>query len=58
MFYMTKVELESISDADMHLFFETAMRGGVSYISQRYSQVNKKNLKSYNPKEEPKHIYT
>ena len=38
---MTKVELELISDADMYLFFEKGMRGGVSYISERYSKANK-----------------
>ena len=42
MFTMTKVELELISDADMYLFFEKGMRGGVSYISKRYNpkQIN------------------
>ena len=32
------------------------MRGGVSYISNRYSKANNKSLKSYNPKQELKHI--
>ena len=31
---MTKVDLEFTSDADMYLFFEKGMRGGVSYISE------------------------
>ena len=47
---MTKVELELISDADMHLFFEKGMRGGVSYISKRHGKTNNKYLKSYDPK--------
>ena len=46
MFNMTKVELETISDADMYLFFENDMRGGVSYISKRYSKTSNKYLKS------------
>ena len=33
----TKVELELIPDSDKSLFFEKGMRGGVSYISKRYS---------------------
>ena len=32
------------------------MRGGVSYISNRYSKANNKYLKSYDPKQESKHI--
>ena len=35
MLSMKKVEF--ISDADMYLFFEKGVRGGVSYISERYS---------------------
>ena len=31
---MTKVELEKISNADMHLFIEKGMRGGISYINK------------------------
>ena len=33
------------------------MRGGVFYISKRYSKANNKYLKSYDPKQELKHIY-
>ena len=32
------------------------MRGRVSYISNRYSKANKKHLKSYDSKQESKHI--
>ena len=52
---MTKVELELISDLDMYIFFE-GMSSGVSYISKRYSKANNKYLKSYDPKQESKHI--
>ena len=56
MLNMTKVELELISDLDMYIFFEKGMRGGVSYISDRYKKANNKYLKSYDPKQESKHI--
>ena len=44
---MTKFELELISDADICLFFEKAMRGGVSYICKRYGKASNKYLKSF-----------
>ena len=56
MLNMTKVELKFISDLDMYIFFEKGMRSGVSYISKKYSKANNKYLKSYDPKQESKHI--
>ena len=53
---LTKVKLELISDPDMYIFFEKGMIRGVSYISNRYSKTNNKCLKSYDPKQESKHI--
>ena len=55
MLNMTKVELELIPDPDMYIFLEKGTRGGVSYISNRYTKVNNKYLKSYYPKQESKH---
>ena len=55
MLHMTKVKLELISNHDMYIFFEKGMRGGVSYISNRYSKANNKYLKSCDPKQESKH---
>ena len=40
----------------MFIFFEKGTRGGISYIYGRYSKANNKYLKSYDPKEESKHI--
>ena len=54
---MTKIQLKLISDADICLYFEKVMRGGASYISKRYSKANNKYLKSYDAKQEYKHIY-
>ena len=56
MLIITKVELELFSGALKYLFFEKGMRGGVLYISQRYRKVNNKYLKSYDLKQESKHI--
>ena len=50
---MTKIELEPIPDPDIYIFFEKDARGGISYITNRYSKANNKYLKSY---EELKHI--
>ena len=52
---MTKVELDLISDVDMHLFFEQGMRGGVSYISKRCNKANKY-LTPCDPKKPTKYV--
>ena len=56
MLKMTKIELELIPDPDMYIFFEKGKRGGISNISNRFSKANNKYLKSYDPKQESKHI--
>ena len=56
MLKMTKTELELIPDPDMYIFSEKDTGGGVSYISNRYSKVNNKYIKPYDPKEESKHV--
>ena len=40
MLKITKEELEKISYANMHLFIEKGMRGGISYINKRFSKTN------------------
>ena len=40
MLKMTKIELETISDTDVHLFIEKGMRGRISYIAKRHSIIN------------------
>ena len=49
MLKVTGVELEKISDIDMYLFIEKALRGGISYITKRHSKANNKYIKNYDP---------
>ena len=55
MLNMTEVEIELIPDPDMYLLFAIGKIDRVSEL-QRYSKVNNKYLKSYDPKQESKHI--
>ena len=57
MLKMTRVELKKIRDADMHLFIEKGMRGGISYINQRHSKANNKYCSDYD-KTKPKKFIT
>ena len=57
MLKMTKVELEKISDPDMHLFFENGMRGGISYMNKRYSKANNKYCPDYDKNKPENNIY-
>ena len=56
MLKMTKIKLEVIPDPDMCIFFEKSRRGGISFISNRYSKVTNNYLKIYDSKQEYKHI--
>ena len=58
MLNMISVELGFISDVDMNLFFEKVMRGGVFYVSKRYSKSNNNYLKSYDPKKNQSILHT
>ena len=55
MLKMTGIELEFISDIDMHLFIEKGMRGRISYIAKRLSKANKY-MKYYEQYKESKYI--
>ena len=45
---MTGIELELISDIEIHLFIEEEMRGGISYIAKRHSKAINKYMQSNN----------
>ena len=56
MLKMTKIELELISDNDMHLFIKKVMSGSKSYLSKRFSKANYKYMKCYDSGKESKYI--
>ncbi|KAK3101531.1 hypothetical protein FSP39_004239 [Pinctada imbricata] len=49
---MTSVQLELLTDPDMHLFIEKGLRGGIAMISKRYAKANNPHLSDYDPKKE------
>ena len=53
---MLNIELEFTPDPDTCIVFAKSSRDGIFYISNRYSNANNKYLKSYDPKQESKHV--
>ena len=56
MLKMTEVNLELITDIDMYQFVEKGLRGGISYIANRYGKANNKYMQNWNPNEESKYL--
>ena len=56
MLKMTDIKLELMTDIDMFQFIEKGLRGGISYIANRYGQANNKYMKEYNDKAPSKYI--
>ena len=56
MLKMTDIKLELMADIDMFQFIETGLRGGVSYIANRYGKANNKYMKEYDEKAPSKYI--
>jgi len=46
---VTGVEMELISDSNIYLMIESAIRGGLSYVSQRYAKANFPDMSDYRP---------
>ena len=47
MLKMARIKLEKINDIDINLLIEKSMRGGISYISKKYSKINEKKYIMY-----------
>ena len=56
MLKMTKMQLQLMTDIDMFQFIEKGMRGGISYIANRYGEANNKYMKTYDEKAPSKYI--
>ena len=52
MLKMTKIELELISDIDMHLFIEKGIIRCISYIAKKHSKANNKYMECYDSSKE------
>ena len=56
MLKMTGIKLELMVDIDMFQFIEKGMRGGTSYIANRYGKANNRYVKEYDEKAPSKYI--
>ena len=56
MLKMTEIKLELMTDIDMYQFIEKGLRGGISYIANRYGQANNKYMKKYDENKPSKYI--
>ena len=56
MLKMTGIKLEFMTDIYMFQFIEKGLRGGISYIANRYGEANNNYMKGYNPDKPKKYI--
>ena len=52
----TKIDLELLTDIDMHLFIEKGMHGSICMMSKRHAKANNPHLADYNPDKEKNYI--
>ena len=56
MMKMSKIEFELLTDSNMFLLFERAIRGGITQSSLKFAKANNKYMTTYNPNEESSFI--
>ena len=56
MLKMTGVNLELITDVDIHQLIERGIRGGISIITHRYAKATNPYMKFYNPEDDTSYI--
>ena len=52
----TEVELDLLTDMDMHLMIERGMRGGISMVSKRHAKANNPRVEGYEPEQSTSYI--
>ena len=56
MLKMTGINLELITDTDMYQMVEKSLPGGISYIANRYSKPNNKDMRYYDKDKESSYL--
>ena len=56
MLKMTNIKLELMTDVDMFQYIEKGLRGGISYIANRYGKANNKYMKIFDEKAPSKYV--
>ena len=52
----TNINMELLTDIDMHIFIEKGMRGGLSMVSNRHAKANKPHTADYDPEKDNNYI--
>ena len=52
----TNINVELLTDIDMHMFIEKGMRGGISMVSKRHAKANNPHTAGYDPEKDNNYI--